>query len=565
MSRGKKMSKNYLKVANQGNILQNLIFLNAMKESKGYQDENGYFSKKAVAEIGVNSVLITSKGGRFGKDILPSVNDDSVAEDKNSVLQNAKQRMQILRILGLLSTDYNSELYAITELGDKILDGVFPNGTGKNQDFRLLLEAFMSISSTSEVYDFKCDLSFNCVIGYEICYALANLDYMISVNDMTCIPTYDVDHINDFIETVKQYRSEGKEIPVDHEHFPKTQSGNPLKQNSNITRTINQTLRECGILGRGTKKINGTNYYFCTNYGKQYTNEIKASWNKFIFWTPQEFRKTNILKQKEICIHGYNNMLNRGGYKVDKATIDRKTVFSPYQMIPEVNVNWLMGKKLRKAPVLEKTRLQILNGQVPGSDLKLKPEYFSLDDYTSFLTKCSNNTPIVSSILQLFNNGVSKDKIIEKFYEDYKNSDKSDFYPFICSLIKALDLKCKINVGRYDMIISYKNHIIPGEIKSPTETRSYNMKGMRQALENKIISFKNNNDLDYASLLIGFDSPYDVSNITELIDAAHSEWNIKIIAIDLKNLLSMVMRTLCEHERLDFDKLFTSFGIMEAN
>ena len=39
------MSKNYIKLQNQGNIYQNLMLLNEMNESIGYADENGYFSK----------------------------------------------------------------------------------------------------------------------------------------------------------------------------------------------------------------------------------------------------------------------------------------------------------------------------------------------------------------------------------------------------------------------------------------------------------------------------------------------------------------------------------------
>lgn len=40
------MSKNYIKLQNQGNIYQNLMLLNEMNESIGYADENGYFSSE---------------------------------------------------------------------------------------------------------------------------------------------------------------------------------------------------------------------------------------------------------------------------------------------------------------------------------------------------------------------------------------------------------------------------------------------------------------------------------------------------------------------------------------
>ena len=114
------MSKNYIKLQNQGNIYQNLMLLNEMNESIGYADENGYYSKRAVAEIAINSAVVTS-AGKMGDDIIALVNDTVSDESRNSVLQNAKQRMQILRVLGLVASDYDAEQYAITDLGQKVL------------------------------------------------------------------------------------------------------------------------------------------------------------------------------------------------------------------------------------------------------------------------------------------------------------------------------------------------------------------------------------------------------------------------------------------------------------
>lgn len=101
------------------------MLLNEMNESIGYADENGYFSKRAVAEIAINSAVVTS-AGKMGDDIIALVNDTISDETNNSVLQNAKGRMQILRILGLIASDYDAEQYAITDLGHKVLSQVFP-------------------------------------------------------------------------------------------------------------------------------------------------------------------------------------------------------------------------------------------------------------------------------------------------------------------------------------------------------------------------------------------------------------------------------------------------------
>lgn len=558
------MSKNYIKLQNQGNIYQNLMLLNEMMNSVGYADENGYFTKQAVAEIGIKESMITS-AGKMGDDIIDSVNNTEVDEELNSVLQNAKARMQILRVLGLVSTDYDTELYAITDLGEKLLKRVFPDNNNDIPNFALLREAFMGISTTSEIYEYNCDLTFNCCLGYEICYAFANLEYKISTSEMPIITTYSIEEIDEFVNTVKEYRSKKQKIPVTHDHFPKTQKGTPLQNASNITRTINQILRICDILEKKSLSIDGDNYYICTEKGKKYVDEIKKSMqskNKITFWTPQNFRKQKLLEQKKICNFGYNNMLNRGGYDVKDT--DEQTIFSPYQLIPETNVNWLLEKSIRKPPVKKESQVQIINSQIASGILRLKPNYYSSEDYDNFIKSHISKATVISEILKAKEGSFSKELFINEIVERHKTSDKTAFYPFVHSLFQAMGLDCKGELLRADAYIEFAGHIIPAEIKSCTETPTYNMKGARQALENKIFFYKSKTDLDFASLLIGYDHPTAITEIQEFIDAAYSEWQVKIIAFDFRTLVSMCVNTIWDKQKIDFSTLFQSYGIAEA-
>lgn len=535
-----------------------------MMNSVGYADENGYFTKQAVAEIGIKESMITS-AGKMGDDIIDSVNDNQIDEGLNSVLQNAKARMQILRVLGLVSTDYDSELYAITDLGEKLLRRVFPDNNTDIPDFVLLRESFMGISTTSEIYDYNCDLTFNCYLGYEICYALACLDYRIGTSEMPVITTYSIEDIDDFVSTVKEYRAKNEKIPDTHEHFPKTQKGTPLQQASNITRTINQILRICDILEKKSIAIDGDNYYICTPIGKKYVDEIKKSMqgkSKLTFWTPQKFRKHNLLEQKKICNFGYNNMLDRGGYDVKDT--DKQTIFSPYQLIPETNVNWLLEKNIRKPPVKKESQVKIINSQIASGILRLKPNYYSSDDYDNFIKSHISKTTVISEILKAKESSISKELFINEIVERHKTSDKTVFYPFVHSLFQAMGLDCKGELLRADAYIEFVGHIIPAEIKSCTETATYNMKGARQALENKILFYKNKSDLDFASLLIGYDHPTAITEIQEFINAAYSEWHVKIIAFDFRTLISMCVNTIWDKQKIDFSTLFQSYGIAEA-
>lgn len=110
-------SNNYIKLPNQGNIASNMRLLYELKNSCDYSDANGYFSKSDIAEIAANALLVTT-GSKLGSDVLQTIHNKTISEGDNSPLQNTKMRMQLLRILGLVAADYNSEIYAITELGE---------------------------------------------------------------------------------------------------------------------------------------------------------------------------------------------------------------------------------------------------------------------------------------------------------------------------------------------------------------------------------------------------------------------------------------------------------------
>lgn len=558
------MSKNYIKLQNQGSIIQNLMLLNEMKDSVGFSDEFGHFTKRAVAEVAVNSAVVTS-AGKMGGDILALVNDEEIDETRNSVLQNVKQRMQILRTLGFVATDYDAEIYAITDLGNRVLERVFPSAAGELPDYKLLLEAFLGISTESEVYEYNCDIGFDCYLGYEICYALAELKYMISVSDLPCITTYGIRSICDYVKTVKEFRKKGKTIPRSHEHYPKTQQGKPLNQASNITRTINQILRVCGIIERKPLRIKNVNYYVCTDAGKKFVKDIRKRWSAFRFLSAYRFRRVRLLEQKRLCCLGYNNMLDRGGYTIESsAGVDGETVFSPYQMIPEANANWHLGKEIRHAPKSKEIQVAVINGQVKAAALRLKPIYRTQDEFEDFVRTHSSASLIIQEVLNAKATGSNREELASELLARHRNSSKELFYPFVHSLLNAIGLDCKGEVARFDALIEYEGVAIPVEIKSCTETPVYNLKGVRQAIENKILAYKNKNDLSYASLLIGYSQPKSAVEIQELIDAAYSELNVKIVVLDMASLVRMCIRVVWDQQSIDFHKLLKGHGILEA-
>lgn len=558
------MSKRYINIQNMATILDNLMLLNEMKNSVGYADENGYFTKRAIAEIAVNSYTLTS-GGLIGAEVLSLVNDQTKKETDNPVLQQAKMRMQILRMLGFVATDYDSELYAITDFGNKALELIFPMSNEVKPDYSLLLEAFMGISTSSEVYEHNCDESFNCYIGYNICYAFANLDYMISVVEMPILTTYSIEELPSFIEDAKNFREKGISFSTSHEHFPKKQNGEPVSNATftNITRVINQILRLCGLIEKKTVNFGGQNYYVCTSYGKEYVEQINKRFKKYKFITPQTFRRKNLLKQKEICSKGYYSILSKGGYSVPSG--DQTIIFSPYQMIHEHDVQWLLEyDDVRKPPVVKHELVQEFTDIIKASKLRLEPTYMSQADYDEFIRTHVSRVNIISEVIQTKSSGLNKEVLIDELVERHKNDDQDFFYPFVRSLFEAMGMENKGEQGRIDGYMIYNNIVVPIEIKSPTEYTSYNIKGARQALENKLFVYNKPTDLEYASLLVGFSHPSNDNEVMDLIEAAYEEWGIKILAFDLRSVVTMCVDSIWDEKQVDFDSLLRKHGVVEV-
>lgn len=561
------MGKDYIKIQNQGSILKNLMLLNEMNNSVGYADEEGYFTKKGIAEIGIKSFIITS-GGQVGLDIIDRVNDLEI-ETNNPILQQAKMRMQILRLLGFVATDYDSELYTITDFGKKALERAFPYSQDCIPDYSLVLEAFLGITTSSEIYNHNCSPNFNCYIGYNVLFALENLDYMIAVDEMPLLTTYSTKNIKEFVCEAKKLRESGQSFTDKHDHYPKKHNGEPVAKSTlgNLTRSINQILRLCEIIEQKSRYINGIHYYVCTQKGRDYVKKVMKRYSKYDFITPFEFRRERAIKQKRICVQGYNNILKRGGYEVN--VTDKNIVFSPYQLIPEKDADVLMDITPRKVPAKKEDQLQAVTENILGTEYHIKPNYLSQEDYINYIKSNVGGKNIIQEILCEKENvasGYSDDtrraNLIKELTERHKYADKSLFYPFVHSLFNAMGLECRGEVGRIDGYFEYNGKVIPAEIKSFSESKAYNLKGARQAIENKIMLYKEPQDLNYASMLIGFSHPENDTDIKKIMDAAFEEWGIKLLTFDLRTIVTMCVDSIWDEKKVNFDEILSRYGMV---
>lgn len=551
--------RNYIQLQNQGNIISNIRLLYEMMNADGYADEQGYFSKADVAEIACNALILTT-GNKVGEEAA-SVIHSSGDETRNSPLQNAKARMQLLRVLGLVSSDYGAETYALTRLGKLMVSQVF----SATPDMALLRELFLHISSSTEIYEHNCDIGFNCCLGYGIMYAFSKLGYRISTDEMPLLTAYDITEMDSFVRDALRFRQSNSPFPQTHPYYPKTSGMRPIKNVSNLTRAINQILKTCGIVHPKVRKMGGKNYYVCTKEGMRFIDGVTARFKHLRFLTAHQFRKfNNITRQKEICLACHQNILVRSGIEPESALNQeyKDLVFSPFQMLPETNVEWLLGGTVRKHPQSQDAAILTINSQISLHDIRVKDLFFNK------ATSLVELNPLDKELSELFiretSNGTSINDLSTSICEQHKLSSKESFYPFVHSLLRLVGLKCAGEVGRYDALCSFSRHFIPVEIKSFSETPCYNLKGLRQAVENKITSYDDTlvDDMEYATLVIGYDHPTSDNHIRDFIDSAYDNFGIKIIVSNLHALVKTAIRVHAESLSIDFETLLKSRGIL---
>ena len=173
---------------------------------------------------------------------------------------------------------------------------------------------------------------------------------------------------------------------------------------------------------------------------------------------------------------------------------------------------------------------------------------------------------MIKLILNAKNEGCERSNFINELCEQHKTDDKTLFYPFVHSLLRIIGLECTGEVGRYDAYASYNGHVIPVEIKSYTETASYNIKGIRQSIENKICSYNPclADDIDYATLVVGYSHPVLDNDIRGMINTAYEKFRIKIIATDIKSLISICVKKIWDHTMIDLQRLLTGYGLLNV-
>lgn len=118
---------------------------------------------------------------------------------------------------------------------------------------------------------------------------------------------------------------------------------------------------------------------------------------------------------------------------------------------------------------------------------------------------------------------------------------------------------------------AHEKKSIPIEIKSPMEEEHLSIKGVRQAIENKIMLLSRKayvetypTDAESSSLVVCYKLPNSRSDVLDLINAAKKVFGISIGVIDFKSLLIMVVNSIAGSGAIDKKQIRKLEGLIDV-
>lgn len=166
------------------------------------------------------------------------------------------------------------------------------------------------------------------------------------------------------------------------------------------------------------------------------------------------------------------------------------------------------------------------------------------------------------------------EKAVQRLHLVHGQDQKDAFYPLVADLLTIAGFNCEVNrIGvnnaREDALIVHAAHSIPVEIKSPSEEIEISVKGVRQALENKIILLAREG-IPHATtratttLVVGYNPPNARSEVHELVDDIFATYRINIGVVDFASLLRLALTRVKAQAPLELAQMFELRGMLDV-
>lgn len=530
---------------------------------KEYKDAPNFSLEDMAATI-AKTKLMTAYGYAGDTALALSKTDN---DSLNSTKMNAKMYAEVFRLLGwITSAGKSSYPLVFTYIGEHVAcsDDVLP----------LYEQCVLGINNPQEIMDVK--YSENVRFFKAALFSLEDLDGIMYKHELCLGPMsindLDNDQYKRMVAYLGQLRGAYSRYESAYKKLCDTLDVKPTLPD-NSTRLPIAFMKTCSwIESYRTKDLYPPKSLECirlTDHGK----EVAKSLHNVKDLRLDEYEVYSEDKQRSLIRLGTYSMLYRSGYNLSpvKGVLDKDSqnckdilegkplLFSPYQTLHHEIVDDALSIKRTISGSHSSTTIlpEVNRTDTLIHDIKLnKVNDVTVSDQDSEIAGFRN------LVEELKNNGLSKEKIINKIFSDCISDTQTKFYPFIAMLFRVMGFDCQAsrpgdNGARWDAIIVDKNESIPIEIKSPTEEQHLSLKAIRQALENKVILLSRETHPtlpETTSLAVGYYNPNDRAEVMNLMNDLKNAYGYSIGVLDLKTILTIAVTIILESKMFDVEK-----------
>lgn len=531
-----------LRFPNPGSTIKNLLHIYKVlyKELK----EQPFFDLDDISKT-MTDALLAASSGYVGEEAL----ERSTREDRSldPLYNQSKMYAEIFRSLGWISSNGDSALnFVFTLLGEY---------AGESNDIDPIFEeSILGIVYPNDILDAKNEISSRPFLS--ILKTLDKLGGYLYRDEMILGPMSYDDDSNELLDKINDILLARPDFGKLKRMLSDASKALGIQENTmqNYTRFPISVLEYCGWIEKESNKTvysKTVKLMKLTGKGQRLVHDLDLYHDERMALF--EKRKQNL--KKAMANLGFYQMLDRSGYDIESimdylkkytddlnaAGIEKEVLFSPYQTLKKEEVDSLLDVKAEKTTAERKESRDLEQ----NGDLEKNIEIADVHIVNGYGTGFTKND-FVNEILELSKYS-SFNKVVKALFLKYKTAKKETFYTLIGHMFSIMGFNCKVSRGgvnyeRFDAIIEDDKRSIPIEIKSPTEEEHLSTKGIRQALENKIILLSRKTyktERDVSSLVVCYMLPNSRAEVNDLINAINSVYKIKIGVLDFESLLKI--------------------------
>jgi hypothetical protein len=564
-----------LRFPNPGSNIDNFvkIYVAIFKRLNGY-----IVTLDDIVQATIESNLVTSCGYTGEEAVSRSTRSDRT---RDPLYNQLKMYAECYRLLGWMHPTENSSLnYTFTLLGAEVVNA--------NYNYLALLEEcllgivyptpIISVKGNYNIRPFVFLLKTAKEVGGHI-----SKDEMI-VGPLNTLSDQNSDSLHNIVSTIQSMRESDSSAKYMLNKVS-IERGIKISTLGNYTRWPIAMLRDVGWVKKGKIAYDSGKKYdtwFLTEKGHSIVHRLTSA---------IDLRNDNIetltIKQKStfaLCQHV--KMLERANLTKGIAEVvdpnitkeleilglnNENILFSPFQSLPVSDINHAFNLSIDEPKLISNSHKDLLNIEKHGRNNR-NHLFVSPIMIPSTNSNNENYCNLYDALKLLNKDYCTIEETAKVFTLQHSSDTQHTFYPLVIELFRILGYsgeysRAGVNYQRWDGYIWVDNHMIPIEIKSPTEEQCLSTKAIRQALENKVILMSRGEltkKLDITSLVVGYNLPNERGEMSNLIDDVFNTFKINIGVFDLLTLTSLALQSITNEVSLSKLQLKTLRGYLNA-